>query len=237
MGAALPWPELIPGTLIRRYHRFLADVRLPSGETVTAHCANSGRMTSCCEAGRTVHLSVHDNPRRKLKYTWELIEMPTSLVGVNTMVPNRLAALSIGNGVVPELGGYAEISREVRVGARSRIDMMLSGGEKTPCYVEVKNCTLVEDGVAAFPDAETRRGLKHLVELEALIKKGFRCVMFYLIQRMDAHCFQTADAIDPAYGEKLRAVVAKGVEVLAYDVAVDLSSIALRRRVPLKWPH
>jgi sugar fermentation stimulation protein A len=228
------WPELVPGTLIRRYKRFLADVRLESGQEVTAHCANSGRMTACCDPGRTVYLSRQDNPRRKLKYTWELIEMPSSLVGVNTMVPNRLVHQSVVSDTVSELVGYQDAIREVKVGKHSRIDLMLSGGDRDRCYVEIKNCTLVENGVARFPDAVTSRGLKHLVELEKLVAKGYRCVMFYLIQRMDARLFRPADDIDPAYGNELRRVVNSGVEMLAYDVFIDLSSIVLRRKVPFE---
>jgi len=228
------WPELVSGTLIRRYKRFLADVRLHSGEQVTAHCANSGRMTACCEPGRTVYLSRHDNPKRKLKYTWELIEMPTSLVGVNTMIPNRLVHQSVVSGAVEELGGYANAIREVNVGKHSRIDLLLSNSDRDRCYVEVKNCTLVENGVAHFPDAVTSRGLKHLVELETLVADGYRCVMFYLIQRMDATLFRPADTVDPAYGKQLRRVLKSGVEILVYDVSIDLSSISLDRKIPFE---
>ncbi len=175
----LRWPDLISGTLIQRYKRFLADIRLTNGKTVTAHCPNSGSMRACCEPGRPVYLSVHDNPRRKLKYTWELIEMPTSLVGVNTQVPNRLTAKAIADGNVDELAGYTSVRREVRVGQNSRIDILLESPDRRPCYVEVKNCTLVEAGLATFPDAVTLRGQKHLVELQTLVERGFRCAMFF----------------------------------------------------------
>ena len=126
----LPWPQLISGTLIRRYKRFLADVQLENGDTVTAHCPNTGSMKGCSEPGRTVYLSVHNNPKRKLKYTWELIEMPASLVGVNTLVPNRLVSESIKTGQVPELSGYDTLETEVRIGNHSRIDLMLSGSSE-----------------------------------------------------------------------------------------------------------
>ncbi len=227
----LPWPPLIPGTLIRRYKRFLADVRLDDGTEVTAHCPNSGKMTACCEPGRPVWISRHDNPRRKLKYTWELIEMPDSLVGVNTNVPNRLVADAIAAGAAPELSGYETVRREVKVGEHSRIDIRLDGPERPPCFVEVKNCTLVENGVAAFPDAVTVRGLKHLHELRILAATGARSVIFFLIQRMDANRFRPADEVDPAYGAGLREVLENGVEALAYDVHIDLSGIRLRRRL------
>jgi sugar fermentation stimulation protein A len=179
-----------------------------------------------------VYLSFHDNPKRKLKYTWELIEMPTSLVGVNTLVPNRLVSESIKADVVPELSGYETVTREVKISARSRIDLALTAGDRKPCYVEIKNCTLVENRVASFPDAVTSRGLKHITELQAMMDTGCRCVMFYFIQRMDAAVFNTADHIDPKYGEGLRSAVKSGLEILAYDVAIDLNGIKLNRKIP-----
>jgi sugar fermentation stimulation protein A len=228
----LPWPELIPGKLLKRYKRFLADVCLENGTTITAHCPNSGSMQACSEPGRPVFVSFHDNPKRKLKYTWELIQMPGSLVGVNTQVPNRLVYHSILNGMVKELRGYDAVKREVKVGQHSRLDLMLSGPGRRSCFVEVKNCTLVDDGVALFPDAVTTRGRKHLLELQTLVAEGCRCAMFYLIQRMDARVFKPADHIDPAYGQALRETVRKGVEVLAYDVHIDRQQIVLNSKVP-----
>ncbi|MFC1516549.1 DNA/RNA nuclease SfsA [Thermodesulfobacteriota bacterium] len=227
----LSLPKLIPGILIKRYKRFMADIQLDTGEVVTAHCPNSGSMQACSEPGRPVYLSYHDNPKRKLKYTWELIEMPASLVGVNTQVPNRLVVESIAAGRVEDLIGYEDITREVRVGDNSRLDILLTGGGKDRCYIEVKNCTLVEEGVACFPDAVTSRGLKHLVEMRRLVSSGNRCVMFYLIQRMDAEVFKPADHIDPEYGRELRRVADKGVEIMAYDVLVDLKTITLNRKI------
>jgi len=231
-AAGLNWPILARGNLIRRYKRFLADVRLDNGNMVTAHCPNTGSMTGCSAAGQAVYLSAHDNPKRKLKYTWELIEMPTSLVGVNTLVPNRLVCQAAQAGLIPELAGYETVEREVKIGHNSRIDLRLSRAPGDFCYVEIKNCTLVEDGVAMFPDAVTTRGLKHLNELENLAQSGSRCVMFYFIQRMDARLFQPADEIDHAYGKGLRRAIRGGVEVLAYDVCIDLTAIRLNRRIP-----
>jgi len=228
----LEWPKLVRGILLKRYKRFLADVRLDTGKIVTAHCPNTGSMTGCADAGQPVYLSRHDNPKRKLKYTWELIDMPTSLVGVNTLVPNRLVFLSAAAGLIAELAGYETVEREVKAGSNSRIDLRLSNGETDRCYVEIKNCTLVENGVARFPDAVTTRGLKHLNELERLVDSGCRCVMFYFIQRMDARLFEPADQIDPDYGQELRRAVKRGVEILIYDVAMDLTGIKLNRRIP-----
>jgi len=228
----LTWPPLIPGTLVKRYNRFIADITLTSGQTISAHCPNSGRMKACCEPGRPVYVSLHNNPKRKLKYTWELIEMPTSMVGINTQIPNRLVATSIEAGLVPDLSGYDSIFREVKTSGKTRLDILLSKGEKNRCYVEIKNCTLVEDGMACFPDAVTSRGLKHLVELRSLVSAGFRCVIFYVIQRMDALTFQPADHIDPAYGKELRRALKNGVEILVYDTQIDLKTIRLNRKIP-----
>lgn len=228
----LPWPRLIPGKLIQRYKRFLADVRLSNGSVVTAHCANSGSMKGCCEPGRTVYLSRSDNPKRRLAYTWEMIRMPDSLVGVNTMVPNRLVAHGILGGEIPELAGYDELGREVVCNANTRLDLVLEANDGRRCFIEVKNCTLVEDGHASFPDAVTTRGRKHLVELQEQIRQGNRGVVFFLIQRMDARTFRPADHIDPAYGMELRQAVMNGVEILAYDVRITLKRIALNRSLP-----
>jgi sugar fermentation stimulation protein A len=235
-AGALPWPELVPGTLIRRYKRFLADVRLDTGETVTAHCPNSGRMTGCAESGRPVYLSRHDSPKRKLKFTWELIDMPGSLVGVNTLVPNRLVAAAIAAGSVAELTGYDRVRPEVAVAPHTRIDICLQSPDRRDCYIEIKNCTLVEDGVAMFPDAVTARGVKHLQVLHRLAARGNRCGIFFLIQRMDAHRFAPAGHIDPAYAKALRTAVAGGVDVFVYDTIIDFTGICLGRPVPMRVP-
>jgi len=231
VSRGLTWPELVPGTLLKRYKRFLADVKLDTGEIVTAHCPNTGSMKGCSEPGRTVYLSSHDNPKRKYKYTWELIIMSTSMVGVNTLVPNRLVFKSIDQKLIPELSEYNSIRREVKIGEHSRIDLMLTDGGAKRCYVEIKNCTLVDEGIARFPDAVTSRGLKHIIELENLAEAGHRCMMFYFIQRMDAQVFRPADNIDPAYGRRLRQAVEKGIEVLAYDVRIDLQGIELNKKI------
>lgn len=232
--SGLPWPPLLNGRLIKRYKRFLADVQLDSGETVIAHCPNSGSMKACSEPGRPVYISRADNPKRKLKFTWEIIDMGTSLVGVNTQVPNRLVAHAIVSDQIPELCGYDDLKREVTTSPGSRLDIGLYQKKGAPdCFVEVKNCTLVEDGLAMFPDAVTTRGLKHLNELIRLKKEGHRAVIFYLIQRADAKRFTPAAQIDPNYAEGLKTAVADGVEALAYDVAIDMAQITLNQRLPI----
>lgn len=228
----LKWPGLLQGTLIRRYQRFKADVTLRNGHVVTALCPNTGSMASCSEPGRIVYLSRQNRPSRKLRYTWEMIRMPTSLVGINTLVPNRLVKTAIMAGQIPALSGFESVRSEVRYGRNSRIDLLLEkGGEK--CFVEVKNCTLMEEGIACFPDAVTSRGLKHLNELEGEMGSGHRAFMFYLIQRMDAGAFRPADHIDPEYGKALRRARKKGLEILAYDVRIDLAGIRLNRSLPV----
>jgi sugar fermentation stimulation protein A len=228
------WPKLLQGTLIKRYKRFLADVRLDDGTVVTAHCANSGRMTACNEPGNPVFLSFHDNPKRKLKYTWEMIEMAESLVGVNTIWPNKLVAQAIINDTITELLGYPYLYNEVKVGEHSRLDIKLTDNKNRNCYIEVKNCTMIHDGIASFPDAVTVRGKKHLVELQNLKAQGERCVMFFLVQRMDARLFTPAESIDPEYAAELRKARDKGVEILVYDVMLDEKRIGIRNKLPFE---
>ncbi len=230
---ALPFPPLIRGTLLRRYKRFLADVRLDDGRMVTAHCPNTGSMAGCAEPGRPVYLSVSDNPKRKLPYTWELIDMPGSLVGVNTNTPNRLVFEALRNGRIPGFSEYAVVKQEVPIAKGVRIDIAMGDESEHRCYLEIKNCTLVADGVARFPDAVTERGRRHLIELERMAARGFRSAMFYLIQRMDASAFAPAADIDPKYSRQLARAAAAGVEILAYDVVIDLAGICLNRPVPV----
>lgn len=233
LNAQLKWPGLIKGQLIGRYQRFKADVRLANGEIITALCPNTGAMLTCSEPGRTVYLSRHDTPSRLLKYTWELIEMPGSLVGINTGVPNRLVRLSIESGKIKELSGFDHIRSEVKYGSNSRIDILLEQGDRK-CFIEIKNCTLVMDGIAYFPDAVTSRGLKHLKELQKEVSKGNRAAMFYLVQRMDAREFMPASHIDPAYAIELRKAKDSGVEILIYDVTIDLKGISINKNIPFR---
>jgi sugar fermentation stimulation protein A len=223
----LPQP-LYPGALIRRYKRFLADVELESGEIVTAHCPNSGSMKGCAMPGSRVLLSLSDNPNRKLSYTWELVRVNGSWVGINTGLPNKLTAEAIRQGTIRELAGYDSIRTEVRYGKDSRIDLLLSG-TRGLCYVEVKNVTLVEGNRALFPDAETLRGQKHLKELMREVREGNRGVIFFVVQRADACALAPADAIDPEYGRLLRLAVENGVEAFAWQAHVDPREIRLAR--------
>ena len=226
------WPGLIEGRLIRRTSRFIAEVRLAGGQTVQAHCPNTGRMRSCCEPGRRVFLSQAPSGARRTAYTWELIAMPRSFVVVNTQLANAVVAAAVSRGRIPELGGYLELAREVPYGENSRIDLRLRHPHRRECFVEVKSCTLVDDGVAMFPDAVTVRGRKHLRELTGELRRGGRCCLVYLVQRMDARGFRVAGQIDAAYADELHRAVAAGLEVLVYAAAIDLKGIGLAGALP-----
>jgi sugar fermentation stimulation protein A len=221
---------LIPATLIRRYKRFLADVRLADGREVTVHCPNPGRMDGCREPGSEVLLSDSHNPRRKLRYTWELVRAGTTWVGVNASRPNAVVREAIEGGTIAELADYRAVRSEVAYGANSRVDLLLEDGARR-CYVEVKNVTLAEAGVAMFPDAVTARGLTHLRELAARVAAGDRAVMVYLVNREDCHAFRPAAHIDPAYAAGLAEATARGVEVLVYAARVCPEGITVARRI------
>lgn len=224
---------LIPGKLIKRYKRFLADVRLEDGAVVTAHCPNSGSMKTCWQEGWPVLLSPADNPNRKLKYTWEMVHNGQCWIGINTHLANKLAAEAIENGGIPELTGYDSLQTEKKYGQNSRIDILLGYGERK-CYVEVKNVTLVEaDGLYRFPDSVTIRGQKHLRELGDMVKQGHRAVMLFVIQRSDGTKFAPAGHIDPVYAESLAIAASKGVELLAYGADVQPDSIQLLDKIEI----
>jgi len=225
---------LIPGQLERRYKRFLADIRLEQGELVTAHCPNPGSMMGLRDAGARVWLSPSKNPKRRLRYTWELVEFSGPegpwYVGINTGHPNALAAEAIAAGRVPELSGYETMRREVRYGANSRVDILLEG-KSGRCLVEVKNVHLCrEPGLAEFPDSVTARGAKHLDELAKRVASGDRAVMLYIVQR-PADRFALAQDIDPAYAEAFARAQSSGVEALCYVCDVGLDGISVRERI------
>ena len=232
---------LIEGVLIRRYQRFLADVRLADGSDITAHTANTGSMLGCSTPGSRVWLSRASNPARKYPLSWEIVEVAHDvLVGINTALPNRLVQEAIENGVSSELQGYDHIRGEVAYGAeRSRIDLLLErDADNARCYVEVKNVPAAGDlGVAFFPDAVSARGAKHLRELMAVVAAGHRGVLCFCVQRNDAREVRPADAIDPLYGTTLRQAMAAGVEAIAYRAEVNPEGITLRTPLPVVCPE
>jgi len=224
---------LIPATLVRRYKRFLADVTLADGSLLTVHCPNSGSMLGCQAPGSRVLLSRADNPRRKYPHTWELVEVGGCWVGINTARTNHLVREALVAGRIAEIGTVDEIRAEVKVSARSRLDLLLRQGERQT-YVEVKNCSLVEDGIAMFPDAVTSRGVRHLEELADLRRAGFGAVIFFCVQRGDAELFAPAAHIDPLYAATLARVVSAGVTVLAYRAEVGPGAIRVVAALPVR---
>jgi sugar fermentation stimulation protein A len=235
-------PPLTEGRLIRRYQRFLADVELGDGRVVTAHCPNTGSMLGCRTPGSRVWLSASDNPKRKLAWTWELVETGVAdgaardgvLVGLHTGRSNALVREAIATGRLPELAAYTAIRPEVKYGRHSRIDFLLEGGAQPPCYVEVKNITAaVAGGTGYFPDAVTARGARHLEEMAAMVAAGARALLVFCVQREDVERVAPADHIDPVYGRTLRQALAAGVEVAALGARVSPACIRLERRLPL----
>lgn len=222
---------LFTGTLIRRYKRFLADVKLDDGTVVTAHCSNTGSMLQVSEPGSLVMLTEAKNPDRKTRYDWQLIQVNGLWAGINTSVPNILLREGFDTGVIKEFSGYDEIKMEVPYGVNSRADAVLTG-RPGKCFVEAKNVTLVIEGRALFPDAVTARGAKHLDELASMVKDGHRAILFLLSQRMEAESMGIAAHIDPYYAERLHASVKEGVKVIAWRAKVSTEGIWLERELP-----
>ena len=237
----LPSP-LKTGRLVRRYKRFLADIVLDDGREVVAHCANPGSMLGVAIEGSRVWVHEHGDAKRKLAFSWELVEIGGILIPVNTTNPNRIAFEAIEAGVIPELAGYTNIAREVKYGTGSRIDLLLSGGRrKKPCYVEIKNVHLSRTpGLAEFPDSVTARGAKHLGELARVAdakkgaKEGARAVMLFVVQRGDCRRFAPAADLDPLYAKALKSAAAAGVETLCYDCEITTSEAVLRKALEIE---
>lgn len=223
---------LVPARLIRRYKRFLADCRLEDGREVTAHCANPGSMMGLAEPEMKIWLEPNDDPKKKLKFGWRLVDHENGhFTGVDTSVPNRALKAALETGEVPGLEAPV-VRPEVKYGENSRVDFLLSGaGQDT--YVEVKSVTLSrQPGFAEFPDARTARGLKHLGELSAMVAAGHRAVMLYLVQRTDCDRVGIAGDIDPAYAAGVAAARAAGVEILCFDCRISPEDISLGRALP-----
>lgn len=227
-------PPLTTGTLMRRYKRFIADVRLADGTVVTAHVPNTGSMRSTSAQDSLVGLSATDNEKRKYRHTLEIIEGESgAMVGVNTMRTNHIVEEAVREGRIPELCRFAEIRREVPYGERSRIDLLLSSASER-CYVEVKNVTFKVGTAALFPDAQTERGTKHLRELMHMVEQGHRAVIFFLVNRGDCETMEPAREIDPLYAGTLKEAAAAGVEILAYRTQVDFTEIAIDCPLPTR---
>ncbi len=224
---------LIPARLIRRYKRFLADIRLEDGSEVTAHCANPGSMMGLADEGMKIWVEPNDDPKKKLKYGWRLVDHENGhFTGVDTAVPNRALKAALIAGEVPELAEYGQVLPEQKYGEKSRIDFLLRGDGLTDAYVEVKSVTLCRQaGLAEFPDSVTARGTKHLGELAAMVAAGHRAVMFYLVQRTDCAEMALAADIDPAYAAAFETARAAGVEVICYDTQISPKGVELGKPV------
>ena len=231
---------LTHGRLVRRYKRFLADVILDDGTQVTAHCTNSGSMKSCLEADAEVWLSPASDPKRKTRFTWEMIRINDDWVGINTSKPNALAFEWVDRGLVPGLEGISGLRREVKW-EDSRFDLYgemdqskSASGTERGCFIEVKNVSMKEGDRALFPDAVTERGRKHLNTLIRVKKAGMRAVMLYVVQRMDVRIFSPARDIDPAYGLALDKAIRNGVEVVVVQARVTPEGIEYHRTLAVK---
>jgi len=227
---------LIPATLIKRYKRFLADVRLTDGSVITVHTPNTGSMLGVAEPGSTVWLRDTQNDKRKYRYSWDISETDNGvLVGVNTAFSNLIVKEAIEAGLIPALQGYSHVCTEVKYGKEnSRIDLLLKDTNGKHCYVEVKNVTALDaQQNAFFPDAVTQRGAKHLRELMGMVEAGYRAVLFFCVQRRDALKVRPADEIDPEYGQTLRAAALAGVEIMAWRAGVAPERINLEQALPV----
>jgi sugar fermentation stimulation protein A len=237
------FPEpLLEGRLVQRYKRFLADIDLLSGERVTAHCANPGAMLGLKEPGSRVFLSRASNPKRKLQYNWDLVDVPAGggpnqLIGINTSLPNRLVAEALRDGLLAPFTGYDRVRPEVKYGRNSRVDFLLDKAGAPPCYLEVKNCHLMrEPGFAEFPDCVAARSAKHLYELADMVAAGARAALVYVIQ-MKADRFDVARDIDPAYDRAFRHALAAGVESYAYTCRITPDGITIDHPVDIITPR
>ncbi|WP_299847152.1 DNA/RNA nuclease SfsA [uncultured Roseovarius sp.] len=226
---------LVPARLIRRYKRFLADIRLEDGHEVTAHCANPGSMMGLKEPGIKIWVEPNDDPKKKLKYGWRLVDHENGhFTGVDTSLPNRALRATIMARAVPELAQYETVRPEQKYGTNSRIDFLLQQPGLPDAYVEVKSVTLSrQSGLAEFPDSVTARGTKHVGELAEMTRQGHRAILFYLVQRTDCSSVSIAADIDPVYAAAFKKAQAAGVECIAYDTSITPAGIALRQPLPL----
>ncbi|MEM7216375.1 MAG: DNA/RNA nuclease SfsA [Pseudomonadota bacterium] len=229
---------LIETRLVKRYKRFLADVELDTGERITVHCPNPGSMLGLTEPGIRAWISDSQNPKRKLRYTLEMVETDGVMVGVNTNHPNHIAREAIESGKIPELAEFDRLRTEVRYGQNSRIDILLESQGKPDTYVEVKNVHFVRTpGIYEFPDSVTTRGAKHLHELAAQVKNGDRAVMLYVIQRNDGERMKFAEDLDPGYVDAFIQAHANGVEAIALRCNVTPQSIDATDIIPIDIPR
>ncbi|WP_146346429.1 DNA/RNA nuclease SfsA [Falsiphaeobacter marinintestinus] len=227
---------LVPARLIRRYKRFLADCTLDDGREVTAHCANPGSMMGLAEPGMKIWLEPNDDPKKKLKFGWRLVDHENGhFTGVDTSVPNRALRSALIDRQIPDLDAYETVRPEVKYGQASRIDFLLTQPGLPDTYVEVKSVTLSrQPGLAEFPDSVTARGAKHLGELADMARDGHRAILLYLVQRTDCSTVTVAADIDPTYAAALAAATRAGVEVMALGCTLSPDSIDVANPLPVQ---
>ncbi len=233
-------PPLIEARLVRRHKRFLADVELADGALLRVHCPNTGAMTGCSDPGSQVWLWDSGNPERKYRHTLELVAVGDHLVCVNTARANQVFAEALRHSQLPLLAGYAKMRPEPRIpGSRRRFDFLLSDPAKGDCYIELKSLTLAcPDGWGAFPDARSERALTHVAELERMLSAlGARALLIFCVMHTGVRTATTADAIHPAYGERVRAAIAQGVETYAWRCSISPEQLSLDRRLPFVSPR
>ncbi len=224
------------GILLRRYKRFLADILLDTQQILTVHCPNSGAMRGCSRPGSAVVISCSDRPGRKYAWTLEMVREHGVWIGIHTGRANGLVREGLEQGVIKDFGPIERIIPEVRVSEKSRLDFLLETSEGST-YLEVKNCSLAENGVALFPDAVTSRGTKHLHELARLCAEGHRAAVLFCVQRSDAACCRAAEGIDPLYAATVLWAHERGVRFIAYQAEVQPQSIAIVRKIPFFLPE
>jgi sugar fermentation stimulation protein A len=229
----LPQP-MTRGVIVQRYKRFFVDMVLDDGRAITAHCPNPGAMLGVKDAGQGAWVSWSDDPKRKLPWTLQLVESNGGLVGVNTMLPNKLVAEALAAGAIPELAGYATVRPEVKYAEASRVDFLLTGPDRPPCWLEVKNCHLSRTPpLAEFPDCVAARSTRHLGDLAATVAQGDRAVVLFVVQREDCDAFSACADLDPAFAHALGRAADAGVEVLVYACEMGIDAIRLSRR--MRW--
>jgi len=226
-------PSFIPGYLVQRYKRFLATITLTTGEEILAHCPNSGALLGATSPGMPVWVSKAEGQNRKLGYTWQLVQLMDTFVGVNTQWPNILFAEALEEKRLDTFRAYTHWRREVAYGSKTRFDFLLQADSLPDCYVEIKNVHLKRNAHAEFPDCVTQRGAKHLRELTVLAQQGHRCIMVYIIQRQDCDSFTFAADLDPTYAAMAQEAKQAGVEFLAFRCHVSPQALVIEKEVPV----
>jgi sugar fermentation stimulation protein A len=226
-------PPLVPATLLRRYKRFLADVRFDDGAEAVAHVPNSGAMLGVSDPGARVWLSPA-LPGRKLDWTLRFVETPTGWAGVDTMIPNRLVKAALTARALAPFAAYPSVRPEVRFGAASRVDFLLEAPGAPPLYLEVKNCHLSRKaGLAEFPDCVAARSAKHMAELADMVTEGADAAVLFVVQRNDCERFTPAADLDPGFAAAARSAQASGVRFYAFDCVMTPEAITFRREIPV----